>query len=65
MITLTDETEIEIPVLMKHVCKVHKKSKYKREWYKNMTHEQREARHERQKLHNREPKHKEAYIEVV
>jgi hypothetical protein len=30
------------------------------EWYKNMTPEQREARRERQRLHNTKPKRKEA-----
>ena len=74
MITLIDEPEKEtiekestidftstpIPDANETCVQSTSKGNYKSEWYKNMTPEQREARCERQRLHNREPKHKEA-----
>ena len=74
MITLIDEPEKEtiekestigftstpIPDANETCVQSTSKGNYKSEWYKNMTPEQREARRERQRLHNREPKRKEA-----
>jgi len=72
MITLIDEPEKEtiekestigftstpIPDANETCVQSTSKGNYKSEWYKNMTPEQREARCEHQRLHNREPKRK-------
>ena len=61
MISLIDEPEIKTIEKESTIgTKSTSRSDYKSGWYKNMTPKQREARRERQRLHNVEPKRKEA-----
>jgi hypothetical protein len=53
-------TNTPVSVVNKTCVQSTSKSNYMSEWYKNMTPEQREARRERQRLHNTKPKRKEA-----
>jgi len=53
-----DFTSTPIPDANETCVQSTSKGNYKSEWYKNMTPEQREARRECQRLHNREPKRK-------